>query len=88
MIIIFVTIGHILKTVISSVIKPFSDYVLKPVLVSCHNQLISPVFSLLYNVSSMTALVLSPCCPVQKLTSPWVYVTDYNTNTHTPPLNV
>ena len=88
MIIIFVIIGHILKTLISSLVKPFSDYILKPVLVSLHNHLISPVFSLLYNVSSMTAVVLSPCCPVQRLSSPWVYVTDLNTGKHPDNSNV
>ena len=51
MILLFVILGHILKILISSLIKPFSDFVLKPVLVSCHNHLLSPVFSLLYNIS-------------------------------------
>jgi len=76
MILLFVILGHILKILISSLIKPFSDFVLKPVLVSCHNHLLSPVFSLLYNISSMTAMVMSPCCPIQKISTPWVYITE------------
>ena len=24
----------------------------------------------------MTAMVISPCCPVQKISTPWVYVAD------------
>jgi len=76
MILLFVILGHILKILISSLIKPFSDFVLKPVLVSCHNHLLSPVFSLLYNISSMTAMVMSPCCPIQKISTPWVYISD------------
>ena len=75
MVILFVILGNILRTLISSLIRPCSDHLLKPVLVSIHNLVLAPIFSLLYNLSSMVAMVLSPCCSITRVSAPWQYVT-------------
>ena len=73
LVIIFVIIGQILRVLTSSILRPFSDYIFKPLLVSLHNLILSPLFSLLYNISSMVATTLSPCCYIRKYHPSWKY---------------
>jgi hypothetical protein len=63
----------LLRVVVSSLLRPASDHLLKPLLVAFHNLLLSPVFSLLYHLSRLVATVLSPCCPAT-LPAPWRYI--------------
>ena len=73
LVIIFVFIGQILQVLTSSILRPSSDYIFKPLLVSLHNLILSPLFSLLYNISSMVATTLSPCCNIKKYHPSWNY---------------
>ena len=73
LVIIFVFIGQIVRVLTSSILRPFSDYIFKPLLVSLHNLILSPLFSLLYNISSMVATTLSPCCNINKYHPLWNY---------------
>ena len=76
LVLVFVLIGQIIRAVTSSILRPASDYILKPILVSLHNLILSHLFSLFYNISSMVAITLSPCCPVSKYSPLWSYSQD------------
>ena len=70
LVLLFVLLGSILRFLVSSLLRPASDLLLKPLLVAGHNLVLAPLCSLLYNLSSMLAAVLSPCC---RLPAPWRY---------------
>ena len=73
LVMVFVFVGQVLRVLISSILRPFSDYIFKPLLVSLHNLILSPLFSLLFNISSMVATTLSPCCTIEKYSPTWNY---------------
>ena len=73
LVLVFVLIGQILRVFTSSILRSFSDYIFKPLLVSLHNHILSPLFSLLFNISSIVATVLSPCCTKDKYSPLWNY---------------
>ena len=70
LVLLFVLLGSVLRFLVSSLLRPASDLLLKPALVAAHNLVLAPLCSLLYNLSSMLAAVLSPCC---RLPAPWRY---------------
>jgi len=73
LVLLLVCLGQVLKMVTSSLLRPASDHLLKPLLVSLHNLLLSPICSLLYNLSRMFAAIINPCCPTV-VGPPWRYV--------------
>jgi len=73
LLLILVFLGQVLETVTSSLLRPASDHLLKPLLVSLHNLVLSPICSLLYNLSRMIAAIINPCCPTA-FSPPWRYV--------------
>ena len=70
LVLLFVLLGSVLRFLVSSLLRPASDLLLKPGLVAAHNLVLAPLCSLLYNLSSMLAAVLAPCC---RLPAPWRY---------------
>lgn len=73
LVLLLVCLGQVLKMVTSSLLRPASDHLLKPLLVSLHNLVLSPICSLLYNLSRMIAAIINPCCPTV-VSPPWRYV--------------
>ena len=73
LVLVFVLIGQILRVFTSSILRPFSDFIFKPLLVSLHNLILSPLFSLMFNISSMMAITISPCCAKSKYSPVWNY---------------
>ena len=74
LVIAFVFVGQILRVLTSSILRPFSDHILKPLIVSINNLVLAPIFSLLYNISSMLATCISPCCNLSKYSPLYSYV--------------
>ena len=73
LVLVFVIVGQVLRVLTTSILRPFSDFIFKPLLVSLHNLLLSPLFSLLYNISSMVATTISPCCSATRYSPLWSY---------------
>merc|ERR1711971_115401 len=79
LLLILVFLGQVLKMITSSLLRPASDHLLKPLLVSLHNLIFSPICSMLYNLSRMIAAILNPCCPTL-VSPPWRYVNTSESN--------